>query len=233
MKFRKYFFYTVTTILMLAASISVLVFITIPKVGSLPPLQTGDIVFQTGRGPQAEMIMLGTSSLITHMGIVRVSRSGQPIVIEAADPVTQTPLPAWIEKGLWGRLKIMRPYNFPADEGEKVIEATKPFFGRRYDPYFSADTDRIYSSELVYRAYDSIGIALGSVQKVADLPANNILFRNLAAPYILNHPACRQAASIDICWQILLQEDVITPRSIARDSRLEVIYSNYFPPEIH
>lgn len=61
-------------------------------VDKLPPLQNGDLVFQTQRSSQDVAIMYATGSLYSHMGIVKIPPDGEPHVIEAVGPVREITL---------------------------------------------------------------------------------------------------------------------------------------------
>ncbi len=55
--------------------------------GSLPPLRTGDLAFQTTADSQAGAIIVASGSPYSHMGIINVDSSGNVTVVEAIGPV--------------------------------------------------------------------------------------------------------------------------------------------------
>jgi hypothetical protein len=69
--------------------------------------RNGDIVFQTSRSSQSLAIQLATKSPYSHMGIVYI-REGRPMVFEAIQPVTLTPLGEWIARGERGHFVAKR-----------------------------------------------------------------------------------------------------------------------------
>jgi hypothetical protein len=130
-------------------------------------VKTGDVVFHTSQSSQSQAIQLATHSPYSHMGLVLL-RSGQPYVLEAAGKVQLTPLAEWAASGVGGRyvlkrLKERRVLESP-DGLRRLEQAALAFMGRPYDPYFEWSDDRMYCSELVWKAYDrGLGIQLGGL----------------------------------------------------------------------
>lgn len=141
-------------------------------VSSAATLNDGDIVFQTSRSSQSLAVQRATGSKYSHMGII-FFRSGKPYVLEAVSTVKFTPLSQWVARGVDGHFVVKRLRN--SDEVLTSIalkrlraEAGK-FAGRQYDLTFEWSDDRIYCSELVWKAYDrSLGIQIGNLQKFRD-----------------------------------------------------------------
>jgi hypothetical protein len=75
--------------------------------GDLPPLQDGDLIFQTSTSGQSSAILIATADPFSHMGIIKNDGTGIK-VIEAASIVKETPLQEWINRGLLKRLAIYR-----------------------------------------------------------------------------------------------------------------------------
>lgn len=197
----------------------------------LPPLQNGDLVFNTSPAQQSLAIMLASQSSLTHMGIVRLDENGQPFVLEASATVRETPLQAWIDTGVAGRLHVMRLKEKPdAKSLQKAFDWIEKQKGKPYDIFFMDEDDRFYCSELVYDALVAGGgTVIGTPQKIADLKLDSAPVRKLVAERWQKHPLCRdgKAADVDACFDILKQQNLITPASMAADDRLTVVYSNY------
>jgi permuted papain-like amidase YaeF/Yiix C92 family enzyme len=137
-----------------------------------PALQDGDIVFQTSRSSQSEAVQRATGSPYSHMGMV-VHRNGRPYVVEAVATVQYTPLDQWIARGAGHHFVAKRLRNAgtlltPAALS-KLRSAADRFVGRSYDLAFGWADDRIYCSELVWKAYDrALGVQIGHLQKIRD-----------------------------------------------------------------
>jgi hypothetical protein len=182
---------------------------------AVPPsaLRDGDIIFQTSRSPQSQAIQLATHSRYSHMGIV-FHVGSRLMVIEAIEPVCWTPLSLWIARGekqaaVVRRLRDADERLTPAAIG-KLRRAATHQLGKRYDRAFDWSDDRIYCSELVYKAYDqALGIQLGTLQKLRDMDLSNpIVKRKLALRYGRNLP---------------LDAPVITPQAVFESDRLETV----------
>src|SRR6185295_16612271 len=97
------------------------------------PLRDGDIIFQTSRSAQSAAIQRATHSPYSHVGIIFV-RAGKPFVFEAVATVRDTPLDAWIARGIGGHYVIKRPRSPP--DAAKLRAAARHFAGKPYDLYF-------------------------------------------------------------------------------------------------
>jgi len=198
----------------------------------LPPLKTGDIVFQESGNPQSAAIALASSSPYTHTGLVEIDSQGRANVVEAAGPVQTVPLEAWIKKGVGQRVTIMRVTDLSADEASKVLKAAHVYDGRPYDIYFHEGRDAIYCSELVALAFsEGIGRTVGHVQRIGELDLAHDAVQALIGERWQRHPACvaAHAQSREACEPILMQQILITPGSIAADKSLTAIYSTFDP----
>lgn len=193
----------------------------------LPPLKDGDLLFQTAYSSQASAVMLASFSLYTHTGIVK--RSGDKwVVIEATSKVEETPLEYWIENGVLNRVSVYRDPELTAEQAAAMLEATKKYYGRKYDFFFSFDNDLIYCSELPYLAFREAGVELGAVQKVGDLNVDNWLVRELVEKRWQRYDACTSRGyDFKQCYDYIMSQQLVTPASLARDPKLREIYSNY------
>ena len=195
--------------------------------GGLPPLQDGDLVFQTSKSSQSAAIFAATANPFTHMGIVRDDH-GKFLVIEAGATVREVPLESWVKRGVMGRVAVYRDPTLTGDQAERVISAAQALLGRPYDIFFSFDNEAIYCSELPYLAFGSAGIVIGQREKVRDLHFDNALVRKLIETRWRSHPHCKaDGYDFERCFQVILDQDVVSPASIASDPRFRLIYSNF------
>lgn len=133
--------------------------------------QEGDVVFQAL--PHQEVVDAiegATNSDFSHCGIVaRVD--GRWIVYEALGQVRMTPLYAYL---LRGRGRGFAVYRWKASEQAQVpaiMERTRTMLGRPYDTRYKMDDERIYCSELIYKAYRdaTAGGQAGQLVRLGDL----------------------------------------------------------------
>jgi hypothetical protein len=138
----------------------------------LPAVRDGDLIFQTSRSSQSIAIQRATGSPYSHMGLVLV-RDGKPYVFEAVATVHFTPLDRWIARGAGQHFVVKRLRNantvLNATGIDKLRTAALRFAGRPYDLTFEWSDDRIYCSELVWKAYDrGLGVDIGALQTLRD-----------------------------------------------------------------
>jgi len=196
----------------------------------LPPLKDGDIVFQYSGSAQSLPILLASLSAYTHMGIVAGVASGRPTVVEASSPVKETPLDRWIARGVGGRITVKRFHGLTAEQAQSVLRDARKYLGLPYDIFFLDGKDAIYCSELVHLAYqEGAGLSLGTVQKVKELHLNYAPIRKLIEARWKKYPLCRDGrkSSFEDCYRTILEQTLVTPASIARDSRLEAVFTNF------
>lgn len=133
----------------------------------------GDIIFQTSNSGQSKAIQLATKSGYSHCGIIYFDK-GVPMVFEAIEPVTVTPLSDWIARGkdrhyVVKRLKESQKILTPSVLTEMKKQASKQL-GKRYDKTFEWSDDRMYCSELVWKTYhEATGLELGRLQQLKEL----------------------------------------------------------------
>lgn len=196
----------------------------------LPALRSGDLVFQTTVfASQSAAIMLATQSLYSHMGIIKQQEDGSLHVVEAIGPVREISLDDWIAQGVGGRITVKRRHGLTPAQAQAVLDYTKSRYGLPYDFYFTFGDDALYCSELAYKAFASAGAAVGSVQKIGDLGVDNETVRDLMRRRAGQYPPCVEAGASDFqsCLPVMLQQPLITPRAMAEDPALEMIFSNY------
>lgn len=169
----------------------------------------GDFLFQSLPHDRLIDTIEGSSgSPFSHCGIVKQCE-GKWCVIEAIGPVKETPLSEWIAQG---RDDAFVAYRFRAPLAEKIpaiIAAAEKYEGRPYDIHYDLDDEKIYCSELLWKATrDATGVKLGKLQKLGELkwqPYEEVIryLENGALP---------------------LGREMITPRSVSEDARLEEIF---------
>ncbi len=142
-------------------------------------------MFQTSRSAQSQAVQLATHSPYSHMGLV-LFRDGKPFVFEAIARVQFTPFVEWIHRGEEGRyvVKRLRDPELLGDPAKlsALKRAALAFAGRPYDPYFEWSDDRIYCSELVWKAYDrGIGVQLGPLARLSTFDLSNLLVKTKLA----------------------------------------------------
>lgn len=190
-------------------------------------LQSGDIVFQTSGSNQSTAIMWASKSLYSHVGIVEID-GNKKYVIEAISKVSRTPLNKWIKRGRLGRYSVFRYQNLDSNKQSNIVKEAKSFLGRPYDIYFTSKNKEIYCSELVDLAFEKSGLSLGKKQKVKELDVDNLVVRKLVEKRWRMHPVCKTVVkSFSDCWKLILEDELVTPESIAVDARLLKVWSNY------
>lgn len=212
-------------------SVLAVVFYTAPAwADGMPPLKNGDIVFHTSSSNQSLAVMLATTSLYSHMGIIKIGNDKKAYVIEASNVVKATKLQSWIDRGVLKRVTVMRFKKPDKKRIEQALAWAQAQKRKPYDIYFLPANDAFYCSELVADAYEQAGIELGHVEKLADLDADIGAVQKLIKSRSAHHPLCKKSALVgDACIDKIMNQTLITPISIADDPQLETIYSNYGP----
>lgn len=181
--------------------------------GTLPAVREGDVIFHTSSSSQSVAIQRATGSRYSHMGLI-LHRKGRPYVFEAISTVQFTPLDRWIQRGTGSHFVVKRLRNADTLLTPKALEKLQSvaarFAGRPYDLTFGWSDDRIYCSELVWKAYDrALGLQLGRLQKVRD--------------FDLSDPAVREKMHERYGNDIPLDEPVISPVAMFQSSLLVTV----------
>lgn len=187
--------------------------------------RSGDLVFQDSAGPQSTAIRTATESPYTHMGIVRLTPSG-PMVIEAARTVSETPLATFLARGQQGQYAVYRLNTAAPERIKTALAEASRYMGRPYDIFFRLKPDAIYCSELPYYAFKAAGITLGKTERFGTLAVDNPAVRALFSARWEKHPDC-QGTDQAGCWQRIQEQLLITPASIAADSQVTRVFSNF------
>ncbi len=178
-----------------------------------PTVQDGDLIFQTSRSSQSLAIQRATDSTYSHMGLIFV-RHGKPYVFEAVATVRFTPPDQWIARGAGHPFVVKRLRNadtvLNATGIDRLRTAALRFAGRPYDLTFEWSDDRIYCSELVWKAYDrGLGIDIGVLQTMRDF--------NLTDPSVRAKLLQRYGDNVP------LNEPVISPVAMFRSNLLQAV----------
>lgn len=134
--------------------------------------RTGDVVFHTSTSAQSQAVQQATRSRWSHVGMVVAEGTGWAVV-EAVQPVRVVPLRDWLDRGVDGRYAVYRLKQadavLTADAQTELATAARAFVGRDYDPFFGWSDDRIYCSELVWKAFErALDVELGTPHPVTD-----------------------------------------------------------------
>ncbi len=180
-------------------------------------LQTGDLVFQASESAQAPAIKEAQRGHpATHVGIV--VRSGKSVtVLEAIGPVVHTPWSKFTART--SRMVVMRDPRLTDAQRASLVTFAERDLGKPYDLAFASDDAFIYCSELVWRAYQQLDVALGTVEKTGDLALDGPLMQKLFTQRWQKHPRC-QGLTKEACRTVVEDEPIMTPASLLRDDRL-------------
>ncbi len=130
----------------------------------------GDVVFQSlPHGPLVNAIEGATHSPYSHCGLV-AREGGRWYVYEALGTVGRTPLLSWWQRGRSRALGVYRLNDEYRPCVPEMLDYVRGLVGRPYDIHYSMDDDRIYCSELVFKAFRAAtGQPLGEVVRFGDL----------------------------------------------------------------
>ena len=171
----------------------------------------GDILFQSlPRSRLVDAIEGVSESPFSHCGIA-TKQDGQWVVYEALGNVGATPLKEFIFRG---RDRGFAVYRFESDHQEFIpatLEHAKTYFGRPYDTRYRMDDERIYCTELIYKAYrESSGQELGELVRLGDLnwrPFEDTIEHFESGP-------------------VPLDREMITPKGMAEAHQLELAFAH-------
>lgn len=166
----------------------------------------GDIVFQSlPHMPVIDAIEGSTRSPYSHCGVV-VKQDNLWHVLEAIGPVKLTRLERWIGQGREDAFAVSRLKAEFQPKVDAMIAAAEKFTGLPYDIQYELDDEKIYCSELIYKAFKAAsGQNLGRTVKLGDLdwkPYEQIIRAIAGDP-------------------VPLEREMITPRDLAKARQLE------------
>jgi hypothetical protein len=131
----------------------------------------GDVIFQSlPHGPVVWAIEGVTDSPYSHCGIVG-REEGQWIVYEAIGRVRVTPLRDYLERGRGGGFAVYRLRDEFTEHVPATLERCRTYLGRPYDIRYRLDDEKIYCSELIYKAFRDAtqGQELGTLSRFGDM----------------------------------------------------------------
>lgn len=167
--------------------------------------QDGDVVLQASQSQRSALIRRASRSPYSHVGVVEVSKDGV-FVIEAVQPVSRTPLAAWVKRGEGSWVTVLRPKDLDARARRRVVAAAKKELGKPYDAKYRWDDERLYCSELVVKAFArGAELSVGKQEQVKSLA--------------LSADELKWAAS----QGVPAEQSLVTPGSLADDDAFEVV----------
>lgn len=132
--------------------------------------RVGDILIQTEFSPQAGAIRDATHSLFSHAGVlIDWDDDGRLEVIEAVGPVKVTSVEDFLDRGST-QIRRLSNYERHKENIDQNLEAELiAYLGVPYDLKFSWSSEKIYCTELVWKAYDHIGVEVSPISSYRDL----------------------------------------------------------------
>jgi uncharacterized protein YycO len=180
---------------------------------STQAFKDGDIIFQTSKSSQSEILKIVTKSNLTHCGII-FHKNGKPFVFEAVQPVKVTPLKEWINRGKDSKYSVTRlTYDLSESAKKDMLTYAKKQLGKSYDLKFQWSENKMYCSELVWKIYNSAGFTLSYPKKFSD--------------YDLSSESAKTTIKHRYNGNLNLNENVVSPVDLYNSNITEVIYSNY------
>jgi hypothetical protein len=181
-----------------------------------PEFRDGDIIFHTSKSAQSEALQRAMHSPYSHMGIIFI-QEGKPVVLEAVGPVKYTPAQDWIDRGVGAKYAVKRLADaetvLTPEAVARLRDSAESYLGLPYDSTFEWSDDKIYCSELVWKAYErTLGIELGDLETLSDFDLTDPLVQ---AKF---HERFGDTFPAD--------EPVISPRAIFASPALETLYEN-------
>ena len=130
----------------------------------------GDIVFQSL--PKMDLVVAiegVTHSPYSHVGLA-IQKENNWYVREAIGGVLDTPLHQWILRGRQGGLDVYRLKKEYQKDIPQLLKETEKYMGLPYDVKYDMDDEKIYCSELIYKAYrDATGKKMGKLVALGNM----------------------------------------------------------------
>ncbi|MFM6964434.1 MAG: YiiX/YebB-like N1pC/P60 family cysteine hydrolase [Sphingomonadales bacterium] len=172
--------------------------------------KNGDLIFQHSASTQSTAVQLATESYYSHCGII-FYMDGKPYVFEAIEPVGVRSLADWIESGAQQKYAVYRLKKPLTPAEETTIKSfLKSQLDKHYDLAFNWSDKEMYCSELVYKAYLSIGISLCQTKQLGDF--------NLESPQV--RKIMQQRYGNDIPYA----EPMVSPGQLCESALLYKVY---------
>lgn len=175
--------------------------------------QVGDVLVQaiTPCGRLLSTVKGVTTSQWCHCGVVTRKNGGWAVCEAVGDGVRHTPLIIFLLRGDEIDFAAYRLTGESQAYANQMAECCEAYVGRPYDIQYELDDEKIYCSELVYKAYRDAadGGDLAAVQCFGDL--NWRQFKDNIAHF---HGGD----------DLPLDREVVTPVALTRSPRLEKIF---------
>ena len=170
----------------------------------------GDVIFQSlPRSELADAIEGATKSPWSHCGIVAKDEHGRWIVYEAMNGVEATPLRQFVYRSRDGQYAVHRWQPQYESKVAAVLQQVRTQLGKPYDLRYRMDDEKIYCSELIYKAFRQVtGEAPGKLVALGDLNWG---------PY---QRFIEQLEGGDVP----LEREMITPRDLAAAPQLALVH---------
>lgn len=175
----------------------------------------GDILLQHIECRLGTVITGVTDSQYSHCGMV-VTVKDRLCVLEAVGPVRYTPIRQWLGRGFRAWFTQLRVRDLSKERIAEAIAEARACLGRPYDIQYELDDEKLYCSELVYKAYlRGAVVEVGCKQKLGSLNwrPHEEFIRRLAD------------------GELPLDRQLITPESLARSRNVQLVYTNFPPRE--
>jgi hypothetical protein len=138
------------------------------------------------------------------------NQNGNWLVYEALDGVEATPLKEFIFRGRNHGFAVFRLKPAHQDHVSKTVENVRSYLGRPYDARYRMDDEKIYCTELIFKAYqDASGEQLGKLVCLSDLnwrPFQDTIQHFEGGP-------------------VPLDREMTTPKDMAHASQLQPVFS--------
>lgn len=128
----------------------------------------GDIIFHSSSSDQSQAIHLATNSIYNHVGLI-FYLNDKPMVLETLSTVRYTPLADWIRRGTSGHYVVKRLANagtlLTTTKSKELHKQARRHLNKPYDVYFEWSDNKLYCSELVWKAYfQTLGLKIGELK---------------------------------------------------------------------
>lgn len=173
-------------------------------------IRDGDIIFQSKRNNQNNLINYLNKNDVDHCGIIILYR-GKYSVLEVDDVVRFTPLEEWIPKGKGGDFTIKRMKDARINSNRLLNEGLK-YSGKKDDIFVTWTDEMLYNAELVWKVIQhATGSNLTQLENFANYNFDSKGQELLKVTYGDNIPSRMQYTTVN---------------KIYNSDKLEKIYSN-------
>ncbi|MEM6820654.1 MAG: YiiX family permuted papain-like enzyme [Verrucomicrobiota bacterium] len=178
---------------------------------SFSQLENGDIIFHQSKTQQSKAIALATDCKYTHVGLIFFD-AGSPYVYEAVQPVRRTLLNDWIKRGKDQHYVVKRLKHATPHKKASLKSEVSRMLGKDYDFQFDWSDQKIYCSELVWKAYHrTYNIKLGKLKTLRE--------------FKLVHPIVKKALIKRYGSKISYSKKINSPAEIFHSSHLVTVQS--------